>query len=567
MKENKTQSKLGTGLEHRDIGQTGALKNSASQTARPRFKIKFTDYAIEKFTSSFMVGDRIKLRAYTSFDITKTSVLKGLTLCQYKKSMKKYFLLRYWFNKRACKITIGQFIPGKFGIKQCEDKVYEIAREHQDDKGIWIKNPLDTIRLKETRIERAVIDDSLKLTINEVIVRLCKANFPRAKREGRLTASSIQMKCKDLIGHNWRTRHLVFVDDNKGNGQIHFKANYSKRTTKPEDWDDLFKKFPAGHGINKDKRDNPKGERSVYDSNMGKYVIDELNPGLVRKYIEKKHRSFGTKKNILDTFKTLWAFAIDEKLFGDKIPTNPTKQISFKRPEESKSPGSIYNDLLFTHEQKDTITKTLIKNSDKYPFQTEALLFMMCTGRRAEETLKIKKSMISWGHEIVKIDGEDLEIFGKINMPSSITKARRKAVVYITAPVKWVLDKLNTMTSGTYQAYKFLDWMFPTTRINKKRLHDDYYVRSDQCRVKELRGCWRAMAKETGIFGAIKSLRKYFATYCIEILGSSSEGMFMSDHMDSATMDRSYNKAHDEKLKNYAVRVAKIFDFKKASNE
>ncbi len=35
---------------------------------------------------------------------------------------------------------------------------------------------------------------------------------------------------------------------------------------------------------------------------MGKYVIDELNPGLVRKYIEKKHRSFGTKKNILDTF-------------------------------------------------------------------------------------------------------------------------------------------------------------------------------------------------------------------------------------------------------------------------
>ena len=305
MKENKTQSKLGTGLEHRDIGQTGALKNSASQTARPRFKIKFTDYAIEKFTSSFMVGDRIKLRAYTSFDITKTSVLKGLTLCQYKKSMKKYFLLRYWFNKRACKITIGQFIPGKFGIKQCEDKVYEIAREHQDDKGIWIKNPLDTIRLKETRIERAVIDDSLKLTINEVIVRLCKANFPRAKREGRLTASSIQMKCKDLIGHNWRTRHLIFIDDNKGNGQIHFKANYSKRTTKPEDWDDLFKKFPAGHGINKDKRDNPKGERSVYDSNMGKYVIDELNPGLVRKYIEKKHRSFGTKKNILDTFKTL----------------------------------------------------------------------------------------------------------------------------------------------------------------------------------------------------------------------------------------------------------------------
>ena len=54
MKENNTDSKLGTKLEPGEIVKTRAKKNSASQRARPRFKIKFTDYAIEKFTSSFI---------------------------------------------------------------------------------------------------------------------------------------------------------------------------------------------------------------------------------------------------------------------------------------------------------------------------------------------------------------------------------------------------------------------------------------------------------------------------------------------------------------------------------
>ena len=48
--------------------------------------------------------------------------------------------------------------------------------------------------------------------------------------------------------------------------KVHFKANFHKRTAKPEDWDDLFKKFPVGHGIIKDKKFNPNNERSVFDS-------------------------------------------------------------------------------------------------------------------------------------------------------------------------------------------------------------------------------------------------------------------------------------------------------------
>ena len=54
MKENNTDSKLDTKLVPGEIGQTCTKKNSASQRARPRFQIKFTDYAIEKYTSSFI---------------------------------------------------------------------------------------------------------------------------------------------------------------------------------------------------------------------------------------------------------------------------------------------------------------------------------------------------------------------------------------------------------------------------------------------------------------------------------------------------------------------------------
>ena len=98
MKEKFKDNKLDTGLEHEEKDQTGALKSSASPKARPRFKLKFTDFAIDKFISSFLVAGKTKIRIYTPFDVSKHTALKGLTLCQYKKTMRKYFLLRFWFN-------------------------------------------------------------------------------------------------------------------------------------------------------------------------------------------------------------------------------------------------------------------------------------------------------------------------------------------------------------------------------------------------------------------------------------------------------------------------------------
>ena len=74
MKENKTDNKLNTRLVPGEITQTSTKK----------FKLKFTDFAIEKYMSSFGVPG--KYRVYTPFDVTKNTILKGLKLCQFFKS-------------------------------------------------------------------------------------------------------------------------------------------------------------------------------------------------------------------------------------------------------------------------------------------------------------------------------------------------------------------------------------------------------------------------------------------------------------------------------------------------
>ena len=551
MKEKQPDQKL----------DTQPAQPGKAQTSTPKLKLKFTDYAIERFVGNFIYVDdegntKTRDRVTIKFDVQKNSVLKGLKLVQFNKTRKKYFFLRYWLNGKYLPLTIGEYKPGIYGVRECEQKLYELSKDHQDRKGLWIKDPKQTLNDQRSKITKAVVEESQKLTINEVIIRLCKANFPKAKREGRLTADSIQKKCKDLIGWNWRTRHLLYLDDRRGHGQVHFKANFHKRTAKPEDWDDLFKKFPVGHGIIKDKKFNPNTERSVFDSDLGKLVIDELNTGIVKRYIEFRDRSFGKKKNMLDTFKTLWAYAKDNNLFGDIIPQDPTKDITFKRPEVSRSPGSIYNERRFTDEEIAKMFNWLTtpENYERYPFQAEIILLMMITGRRAEETMKIRKTMIDYEKEV-------------ITLPSSITKARKTEYIDITPPVAKVLKQIQVHTNGKHKAYKFLDWLFPTTRINKKKLHEDYYVRSDQCRTKEIRGCWSAMMKDLNMDGAPKMLRKTFSSIAKIELGTTSKARALTGHEQDSTLDIHYDKTSRAKAKEYAHQVAKLFNFDKVSNE
>ena len=205
--------------------------------------VKSTDYAINKYQANF---DNVKGK---SVGIKLENFgLKGVKLYQYKKSKRKYFQQQFWFNGKSDHWPVGEFRLKIFGVKDCKTKVVEIMDSHTDDDGRWIKNPKITERNRKDRIKKAEILNRQMKTINECIEELCKANFPKIRKEGTITANSMRTLALHLIGYNKRTQHLVYDDNEFGNGFITFKACRKYKTNKPESWDDLFSKFPSGHG-------------------------------------------------------------------------------------------------------------------------------------------------------------------------------------------------------------------------------------------------------------------------------------------------------------------------------
>jgi len=192
----------------------------------------------------------------------------------------------------------------------------------------------------------------------------------------------------------------------------------------------------------------------------------------------------------------------------------------------------------------------LMKRREKYPFQSEALLFLMFSGRREQETLKLKWSDVNFEK-------------GTITMPRGITKARKVEYIDITGPIAVVLNSLKEQLKGEHQKYKFVDWLFPTTRTNSQRLHEDSYVRSESTKLKHLRGCWTDLVKELEIVGSPKMFRKTFSSIAKITLGTSSKARALTGHEQDATLDIHYDKTSREDAKEYAHQVAEVFNFTK----
>jgi len=114
MSEKTTNGKLDVKLEVNEITKT-----------RRKFKLRFTDFAISNYQSSFYKLDKdgkvvgTRKETNTPFEATKNSFLKGLKLRQYRKSNKKVFVLQFWYESKADYLTIGEFKPGIFGTREC----------------------------------------------------------------------------------------------------------------------------------------------------------------------------------------------------------------------------------------------------------------------------------------------------------------------------------------------------------------------------------------------------------------------------------------------------------------
>jgi len=89
--------------------------------------IKFSDLVFSYEVTDKQTGNKIikhSSRLWIPFDVAKKSVLKGTKLCFYKSSKNKYFTVQYWFKRKPKMLTIGKFVLGVFGTKQCVRRNY-----------------------------------------------------------------------------------------------------------------------------------------------------------------------------------------------------------------------------------------------------------------------------------------------------------------------------------------------------------------------------------------------------------------------------------------------------------
>ena len=511
-------------------------------------RIEFRDSSIEKVKYGDLEFSYIKdgitkhrKALYIPFNVAKKSSLKGLKLCVFKGSRSKYFSLQFWFNGKSERLNIGKFVPGIFGTKQCDDKLHQLVKDHTDDNGYWIKNPLLTERNKTRVITKANVKTLERKTINETIIEFYKSEFPRATRPGNLRARSMKDHSLYLIGHNWRVKHLSFVDV-KGAATLKLIPNWHKRTARPEGIDELFKKYPPGTG----HIENIYNAKSIYDSPIGKTYMDELEREDIEDYIAIKS-SYGVRKGIIASIKILWFFA-KSKRWTLRGKTDPTSKVVNKRSTESKSKGSIHNEGVFDQDETHRILQACDQLKDQYPFQAESLKFMVICGQRREQILKLKVMDVDMDNRVV--------VF-----PASITKKGKKEEVAITPELANVLIELGKQREKQGHQYNFIPWLFPSVRCNKKRLLDAGYQQSDYTRIKDNKHCWNSVKELAKVGGARKLFRKTWSTEAKIKLGN--EAISVTGHDQLATLDKFYNKSKRPKMISDSEKVSQFYQYKK----
>ena len=510
------------------------------------------------------------------FKVDKKTFLKGLKLCIQRDTHSKWFWLSIWFKGKNYYLSLGKFIPGVFGVQEVQDKLFGIYKANTNDKGHWVRHPgleeKKALAKQERSIESQEYVEQQRKTINEVIVELMKANMPKIKAEGTLCAKSIREQSRFLIGYNKRSRFLSYSDNESGNGRITFRPNYAKRKPAPESWDELFQWYPSGKGIILDPKKNLNRETAIYDNDLGKTFIDELNTGRINKYLKDKP-SYSYKKNCLTAIKTLWNFASYQGYLGESPGLDPTLAVMIKRPTEysEKAINSKYNDKAFSVEELNKIFDKLDELSETYPFASENIKMVFLLGQRQEEVFKLKKKDIKFYNTPVQVqedDGSIENIYGEIQFRKGTTKRRNKGKIkFITEPVKDLLDQIRAIYKRPgYEQYRLVPWLFPSpTRIDSQRLNNQEsgYIRSHLTRLRSTKGCWNTLRQDLKIDGVVRMARKTLVTLGKDAGLTNKQMKYISHHDQEKTIDIHYDKGMiPEIMKNEGI-VAKIYKFPK----
>ena len=541
--------------------------NQIKQTGNKRELIPFRDSSIEaiKKTNIDFKGKRFK---EFKFDVSKGSSLKGLLLRFSFKTERKDFTMEVWCNSKKDYYSIGMF--PRVRCKDVERICLDLAETHQDERGCWIKNPNQTKADKKRIVEKPDTISTAGKTINEVIEDYCEGGFEKDERFGNRTSKSCKIWFRYMAGYNKRQTLLDFEDDNNGSGVVKFVRNKHLRITAPKDWQDLFKKFPPGKGVKKDREYYNRRKKktyiipasknkSIYDSSLGKSLIDDLKPGDVEHWL-KDVSSSTLKEKYLKVFISLWIWARKKGWLG----TNPgecpisLETVYIKKVLKKEDP---YKDLAIEDPKILSIFwESCEELSERFPWKAELHQFLLLTTIRKEEAKKYKKEYIDWQKMTYVI-------------PKGVSKGRSKKYVQPITPELEILF-LNIFDIGDrpgLEFYKMKDhpWLFGTTKWSAEKYFDKEHKQShkshlggDETFIPELRALMRHKANDPALLYAPKILRKSYITLSEKIHdGRSDITAHTSRHEDLGVLRKSYNKPGIETRRAWASKVSKHFIF------
>ena len=547
------------------------------QTRNKRETIPFRDSAISKLSRTNTEFGSKRFKEY-KFDVPKGSSLKGLLLRFSKKTESKSIVLGYWFGNRNEYYTIGTY--PQIRCKDVEKICLELAETHQDERGIWIKSPNQT-RVDEQRlVEKPDTTKPKGYTINEVIEAYCGAELPgeitergfsRDRKDGYRRAKSCRNWFRYMAGYNHRNTLVRFLDDDKGYGYGDFLANKHLRVAKPTSWRDLFRKYPSGKGMEKDRvyynrrkkqtyTINKSQNYSIYDSDIGKSLIHELTPGDIEEWIRDKS-SWEIKIDYIKCFVSLWIFARKRGWLG----TNPGEcpfdngQVYVKKEIRKEDP---YKKIAIQNpDELELFWQCSEELAPQFPFKSELHQFMILTAMRKAEALKMKKEYINFEK-------------GTLFIPKEISKTGKEDEELPLVPeleicLLNILDYENDPFFSNFYKMRDFPWLFATRKWRADRYFDKKFKMSPDARlggdenyIPALRKLMREKSGDPNLKYAPKILRKSYITLSQQVhQGRSEITANMSRHASIDTLNKHYNHPNIETARSNASKVSSIFKF------
>ena len=541
--------------------------NQIKQTGNKRELILFRDSAIEKIkkTNIDFKGKRFK---EFKFDVSKGSSLKGLLLRFSFKTERKDFTMEVWCNSKKDYYSIGMF--PKVRCKDVERICLDLAETHQDERGCWIKNPNQTKADKKRLVEKPNTTITAGKSINEVIEDYCKGGFEKDYKFGNRTSKSCHTWFRYMAGYNKRQSLTEFEDDDSGSAVVKFIPNKHLRIVAPKDWTDLFRKFPSGSGILKDRiyynRRQKKTytipastNKAIYDTDLGKSLMEDLKPGDIELWL-KDISSYSVKEEYLKVFITLWIWARKKSWLG----TNPgecplsLETVYIKKELKKEDP---YKDVAIEDPKILSIFwESCEELSERFPWKAELHQFLLLTSLRKEEARKYKKQFINWEKMTLLI-------------PKGISKTRkRNKELPITPELEILINNIFDIGNRPgLEFYKMKDypWLFGTRKWNKSKyfnkefkLSHKAHLGGDENYIPVLRKLMREKAGDPNLVYAPKVLRKTYITLSQQIHeGRSDITAEMSRHENLDVLQSSYNKPGIETKRSWASKVSRVFKF------